>query len=155
MVILPGICLCKGGNSEDAVSEICRQRDYVNTMILSILSGRFGICRFDVSHEIPEKILSSGFFSVTRTFDELSVICYEELLPKDASCEKNWKCFKLQGPFEFTETGILSSLTSILAEAGIGILAFSTFDTDYIMVKKDDLEKAVKVFTTHGHTVNS
>ena len=123
-------------------------------MILSVLSGRFGICRFDILAEIPEKILSSGFFSITRTADELSVICYEELLPEDVRCEKNWKCFKLHGPFEFTETGILSSLTSILAEVKIGILAFSTFDTDYIMVKEADLDRAIKVFTRHGHTVN-
>lgn len=124
-------------------------------MILSVLGQSFGICQYDNFKEIPANILASDFFSVTRTDDELSIICYEELLPLNALCEKNWKCFKLHGQFEFTETGILSSLTSILAEAGIGLLAFSTFDTDYILVKEVNLDMAIKVLTAGGHTVNS
>jgi hypothetical protein len=83
------------------------------------------------------------------------VVCPEEFFPDDPTCEKNWKCFKIHGPLDFIQTGILASLTSPLATAGISIFAFSTYDTDYIMVKDVDVELAIDTLTQNGHEVHS
>lgn len=124
-----------------------------NKMILSVLKQTFGICRYDADKEIPERILKSKFFSVTRTSDELSLICPIEYMPADARCESNWKCLKVNGPLDFAQTGILSSLASVLAEAEISLLTFSTFETDYIMVKDVDLAITIKSLKSRGHQV--
>jgi hypothetical protein len=94
-----------------------------------------------------------GFLSVTRTADELSIVCAEGLAPKDAKCERNWRVFKIEGPFDFTLTGILVSVAKPLNEAGISILATSTYDTDYVMVKSKDSDKATAALKSAGHFV--
>lgn len=103
------------------------------------------IVRLDVSCDIPLWATSQNFFSITKTHEELSIVCPENCVPPDVKVEKGWGCFKVEGPLDFGLTGILSSLTKPLAQAQISIFALSTFDTDYIMVKKENLEKAKTV----------
>jgi len=122
-------------------------------MKLSLLKGKFAICRLEKSAPIPEWLKESTFFTVSRTFDELSFVCSQESIPECISCDKEWRCFQVEGPLPFNETGILASLTAPLANAKIPIFVFSTYDTDYIMVKDADLDKAVRTLSAERHSV--
>jgi hypothetical protein len=122
---------------------------------LSVLTGRFAVCRLAPEAAIPEWTQRGAFVSVTRTAEELSVVCDEENVPGDARAERGWRCFKLLGPFAFSETGVLAAITRPLAEAGISLFAVSTFDTDYVLVKAADFEPALNALGTAGHTVTS
>ena len=97
--------------------------------------------------------MESGFCSVTRTLDELSVVCLEDIVPEGVRCEKGWRALKLEGPFEFSEVGVLASVAGPLAEAGVSIFAVSTFDTDYVLVKDEQLESAVGALREWSHEV--
>ena len=124
-------------------------------LVISVIKDTFVVCRFDSFSHIPESILQSHFYSITKTADELSIVCPEEFFPKDRKCEMNWKCLKIHGPLDFAQTGILSSMTTPLATAGISVFALSTYDTDYVMVKDHDLERAVETLTQSGHRVHT
>lgn len=95
----------------------------------------------------------SGFVSISRGEDELSVVCLEDRVPDDIRTDGGWSAFKLEGPFAFSETGILLSVIEPLSANGIGIFAVSTFDTDYLLVKTADLTKARKLLGTAGHSL--
>jgi uncharacterized protein len=113
-------------------------------LTLSIMATSLAVARFDPCCKIPLwGIECSGFRSITKTKDELSIVCSEESVPSDVKAEKGWRALKVEGPLDFGLTGILSSLAAPLAEAKISIFAISTFDTDYILVKKENLEKAI------------
>ncbi len=85
--------------------------------------------------------------------DELSVVCPQELVPEDVRSEGGWRALKLEGPFEFSEVGVLASVAAPLAEAEVGIFAVSTFDTDYVLVKREQLQPAVAALRGRGHEV--
>lgn len=123
-------------------------------MRLSLLKGKFAICRLEKSAPIPEWLKESTFFSVSRTFDELSFVCSQESIPESIKCNKDWRCLQVEGPLPFHETGILASLTSPLADAKVSVFVFSTYDTDYIMVKDADLEIAIRALSAAGHSVS-
>ena len=112
-------------------------------LTLSLLSDIFAICRLGPEADIPSWALDGEFVSVTRTQEELSLVCLEEKIPEGTRCEKGFRCFKVGGPLDFSLTGILSSLTIPLAQAGISVLAISTFDTDYLLVKEAQVDRAV------------
>jgi len=116
---------------------------------LSILPDKLAICRLDKNTRIPSWATNDdSFFSITKTTDELSIVCSENNVPSEIGAEKGWRAFRVEGPLDFSLTGILASLANPLSEAGIGIFAISTYDTDYILVKDKDLEKTVKVLST-------
>ena len=94
------------------------------------------------------------FFSVTRTADELSVVCPEQQVPPEVHHENEWACLKLEGPFPFSETGILTSFVQPLSDRAIPIFAVSTFDTDYVLVKEAWVEKAVEALKEAGHEMS-
>ena len=102
---------------------------------------------------VPDWAVEGGFFSVTRTDDELSMVCPEEVVPDEARSEEGWRALKLEGPFEFSEVGVLASVAAPLAEAGVRIFAVSTFDTDYVLVKEEQLSPAVAALRGRGHEV--
>lgn len=120
-------------------------------MRLTIVPGRFAVCRFDAQDPIPSGIAGSNLVSITRTPDELSIVCAEALVPEGPRCEKGWKCIVVQGPIPFTATGILASVLVPLAEAAVGVFAISTFDTDYILLKEAQLGEAVAALKEAGH----
>ena len=122
-------------------------------LTLIVLPEGLGICRLDPDGPVPEWAYTSSFFSVTRTSDELSLVCAEALIPEDKFCDKGWRCLKVQGPLDLSETGILSSLTLPLARSGISIFSLSTYDTDYLLVREGDLLKAVETLVSDGHRV--
>jgi len=111
----------------------------------------FAICRFAPTVNLPTWASESEFFSITRTLEELSIVCPEARVPPDVKAEFGWKGFMLEGPFDFGLTGILSSILTPLAEAKVGIFAFSTFDTDYVLVKEENFERALEALERAGH----
>ncbi len=95
--------------------------------------------------------MGARFFSVTQTADELSIVCEEGRVPDGVRVEKDWVALKLEGPFPFSLTGVLSSFLQPLATAEIPIFAVSTFDTDYVLMKREKLEEAIKALGAAGH----
>jgi hypothetical protein len=115
-------------------------------LTLSVMSISLAVVRLNASSSIPLWATEGqDFFSITKTNDELSVVCSEDKVPSDVKVEKGWRCLKVEGPLDFGLTGILSSLAQPLAAAKISIFAISTFDTDYIMIKKENLQKAIEI----------
>lgn len=122
---------------------------------LSLLPEQLAVCRFAADAGIPAWALSSSFFSITRTTDELSLVCQAHLVPPDVQCEHGWQAFKLHGPFAFDQIGILVAVLQPLAEAGISIFALSTFDTDCVLVRMPQVAQAVIVLREYGHAIES
>jgi hypothetical protein len=117
---------------------------------LSILPNEYTIHRFSPKSDIPA--LTGNFISITRTDDELSIVCDVQLsLDSDVS-EAGWVCIKVLGPLDFGLTGILAKIASVLAEAEISIFAISTYDTDYILVKNNTLLRSKKALEQVGYT---
>jgi len=125
----------------------------VRKLSLKLLRERMAVCRFEPSAPLPDWIDRPGFYSITRTVEELSVVCGEERVPSGTESETGWRCFQLLGPFSFSEIGIISSLTRLLAKSGVSVFVISTFDTDYLMVKEKHLSKAINSLTAQGHQV--
>ena len=124
-----------------------------NNLILELLPDTYSICRLDPQADIPSWALAGDFLSITRTRNELSLVCSQELVPHGVQCEEGWRCIKVRGPLDFSLVGILASLTSSLAEAGISIFAVSTFKTDYLLVKVENLERTISKLQEAGHHV--
>jgi hypothetical protein len=123
------------------------------SVTLNLLPGEYAICRLDPDAADPTWARESRVSVIARTAEELSVLCSAERVPAGVKCESGWRMFKFQGPFAFTQTGILSAVLDPLAQARIGILAVSTFDTDYVLVKETELARAKDVLVEARHVV--
>jgi hypothetical protein len=126
---------------------------YSRKISLRILPDLMAICRFDPAATVPKWVDEPGFYSVTRTPEELSVVCSAERVPPGAESETGWRCLQLLGSFNFSEVGIISSLTQPLAASGVSVFVISSFTTDYLMIKEKDLSKAIGALTARGHLV--
>jgi len=111
---------------------------------LKIFDGSFSIHRLSPKNEIPIQIYQGQFFSITKTDEEISVVCSSSVYLNSESSETDWSCIKVLGPLDFSLTGILADISAILAKAEISIFAISTFDTDYILIKSEKLQAAKK-----------
>ena len=122
-----------------------------DSQTLLVLDGTFAICRQEPQVQLPLWATTSAFFSITRTADELSIVCPEESVPEGIPCERGWRCLRVAGTIPFSVVGVLASLTTPLANAGISVFAISTFDTDYLLIKGKDLAMAVDILRRQGH----
>lgn len=113
--------------------------------------GSFAVCRLAADAPVPDWALRGEFFSVTGSAEELSIVCLTRQVPPGTRHESRWACFKLVGPFPFSETGILLSFVQPLSARAIPIFAMSTFDTDYVLVKEEWVEKAQEALRDAGH----
>ncbi|MFK0208890.1 ACT domain-containing protein [Agrobacterium sp. NPDC090283] len=120
---------------------------------LKLLDGAYGVARLDADAAMPTWADGCGFVSISRTDDELSVVCRQDRIPRDVRVDAGWNCFKLQGPFAFNETGIVLSVIEPLSTNDIGIFVVSTFDGDHLLVKSNDLEKASQLLANAGHSL--
>lgn len=120
---------------------------------LRVLPGRFAICRLPADEAVPAWATGGNFSSVTRTPDELSIACAEGQVPEGTKCERGWRIFQVAGPLEFSVAGVLAAIATPLASAGVSMFAISTFDTDYILVKEENLANAVDALRAAGHAV--
>lgn len=121
-------------------------------MELKRLSHNLTVCKV---RSIKDIDLDTGFFFIGKTDEEISLVCKTENVPADTvEREDGWKGFRIQGVLDFSLIGILSKLSSILAENKIGIFAVSTYNTDYILVKSENFDKAMRVLTEQGYLVS-
>jgi hypothetical protein len=120
---------------------------------LKVIPGVFAVCRLAPDAVIPPWAGGPGFTSVTRTGDELSVVVDQMRVPAGVQCQAGFRTLKLEGPFDFSQVGVLASVLNPLAEAGVSIFAVATYDTDYVLVKQGDLERALAVLREAGHVV--
>lgn len=123
-------------------------------MELRMVDSTFSVLKFPPTETIPLWAIHSDIFSITRTDEELSIVCLSECLPLNevfVDAEHDWKCMKVNGVLDFSLTGILSSLAKPLADNNISIFAISTFNTDYLLIKSHSIEKAKVVLENEGH----
>jgi len=114
-------------------------------LTLQISEAIMAICRLPPNASLPVWVKDKDFISLTRTPDELSIVCNEEWVPTEVEAERNWRMIKVKGPLDFSLTGILASLISPLSDAGIPVFALSTYDTDYLLLKEVNLNRAIGI----------
>jgi len=126
-------------------------------MTLSPMPGAYAVVRFAPGTRLsPDAFAGEGFVSVTRTADELSVVCESarigQMCPgaEPGSIESGWNVLKVEGPLDFSLTGVLASLAAPLARASVSVFALSTFDTDYLLVRETDRERALEALRAAG-----
>lgn len=120
-------------------------------MELKRMSYELSVCKVK---EISPEILSDEFFFIGKTDKELSLVCLTKHAPLDAiERDDGWKGFRIQGILDFSLIGILAPITTLLADHQIGIFAVSTYNTDYILVKKESFDKALDVLAHAGYSV--
>ena len=119
---------------------------------LVVLDRPFAICKLEPGAKVPEWA-GGEICSITRTPEELSVVCDAEGVPEQLTCERDWRCLKVEGPLDFSLVGVLASITAALAAARVSLFAVSTFDTDYLLVREGDLDAAIRALKAHGHPV--
>jgi len=115
------------------------------------IEGDYAICRLPADAPVPDWATRGVFTSVTRTREALSVVCPFENVPSGQKHDAPWICFELAGPFDFSQVGILSSFIGPLAESGVPIFAVSTYDTDYVLIRKDFADAALSALKAAGH----
>lgn len=121
---------------------------------LIILKDTYAIYRFNSDIDIPEWIKDSDFYSVTRTQDELSVVSKQyDSITEEYAVNAGWRVIKIQGPLDFSLVGIIAEVSGLLKKRKISIFTISTYDTDYILVKSQDLGKAVDSLKSNGHII--
>lgn len=122
-------------------------------MRLERLQGRFAVCRLDAEAPVADELLQGELAVLTRTPDETSLVCTFSQTPRGARVEGPFCALRVAGTLDFSLTGILASLASPLASAGISIFALSTFDTDYLLVAEETMADAVQTLEAQGHEV--
>ena len=121
---------------------------------LALMPQMFAVCRFDPYTPAADLLPSAGFFVLTRTSDELSLVIEQSAVQPDWKAELDWRCLKVLGPLDFSLIGILSSMALPLANSGISIFAISTYDTDYMLVKADKLPNALAALREAGFVIH-
>lgn len=120
---------------------------------LVLFDATYAICRLSPAAELPGWGLSSSLWSVTRTSDEISVLCEASLVPSGVQAERDWRVFQVQGPLDLALVGLLASLTGALADVRVAVFALSTYDTDYLLVREGQVLLAIGAWRSAGHTV--
>ena len=122
-------------------------------LAFTLLPTTLAVCRLESGVPVPAWALSGPFVSITRTADELSVVCPEAAVPAGVVTARGWRCFKLEGPFDFSVTGLVASFASALAAAGISLMVVCTYDTDYLLVRSPDLDRAIASLEKSGYRI--
>lgn len=117
------------------------------------LAGDYAVCRLDGTAAIPPWADGAGFVSISRSDEELSVVCLAARVPADVRQDGPWTALQLRGPFEFGQTGIVLAVVAPLSQAGIGVFVVSTFDGDHVLVKAADAEAALQQLRAAGHRI--
>lgn len=120
---------------------------------LSLLPHKYAVCHFHPDKHIPYWALLGDFVSLTRTPNELSICCQQNNVPDEIEAERGWRCVQVQGAFDFSAAGVHVSLAVPLAEADISVLAIATYATDYLLIKEENVERALRVLEQAGHII--
>lgn len=120
-------------------------------MVIEQISYDFSVCKVSDYTQIE---LQNEYCFVGKTDKELSLVCLTEAVPSNViALDDGWRAFRIQGELDFSLIGIFAKITNILAEQQIGIFAISTYNTDYILTKKEDYEKALQVLSEAGYEI--
>ena len=122
-------------------------------MKLTLFPTRLAVCRLAPDAALPDWP-GGAFISITRTPDELSIVCNESSVPDSVIAERGWSAFQLEGPIPFEVTGVAASLTAPLAAEGISLFLISTYDTDWLLVKESVRERAVAALRAAGYVLS-
>ncbi len=122
-------------------------------LTLVALPETYGICRLASDEPVPAWGLQGEFFSVTRTAEELSIVCAEAQIPETVLCARGWRLFKIDAVMDFSLVGIVAGISAALAGANVGIFVLSTYNTDYILVRQPDFAVAAAALQAAGYTV--
>jgi hypothetical protein len=125
----------------------------MHRLALSVLPDRLAICKLPPDSPIPSWASRGDFYSITKTADELSLITPDRDIPPDITCDHDWRALKVEGPLDFSLSGVLESVAHPLADASISIFAIATFNTDYVLVKSINLERATNALRAAGHAI--
>lgn len=119
-------------------------------MVIEVLMPLFAVCK------LHQPVMPGGsFVSLTVGGGEISLVCEQACVPPDCTAEMGWRALRVQGPLEFSLTGVLAELSGALASTNVSIFALSTYDTDYLLVKQEKLEQAVDALALQGHSIVS
>ena len=125
-------------------------------MLLTLVDASLAVCRLEAASRVPAWVDRAGdFVSITRTSDELSIVCDTDVVPRGVPMEGPWRAFRVQGPLVMTLIGVVAALANPLADAGISIFAISTYDTDYVLVHEPDLDAAIDALVGAGHILQA
>ena len=120
-------------------------------MNVKVIDTEFSVCKVEDYSQVD---LNEEFVFAGHTDEELSLVCPTSLVPDNTTeCNDGWKAFRIEGVLDFSLVGILSRISTCLADNSIGIFAISTFNTDYILIKDGDFEKAIEVLELAGYTI--
>jgi hypothetical protein len=120
---------------------------------LVVVPGRFAVCRLSPERAVPDWAAGTAFVSITRTDDELSIVCEAHRVPDGTVCEREYAALRVAGTLAPDLVGVLLALAGPLADARVSILAIGTYDTDYVLVRASDLPRAVAALRSAGHSV--
>ena len=121
---------------------------------IRLLQGTYAVCQIKDTENILNCFDEKDFFSITKTEDEISVVMLQDKISSDVKVEKDWRILKVEGTLEFSLIGILAKISGILAKNSISIFVISTFNTDYILVKEEKVEKAMTVLSEEGYEIS-
>ena len=124
----------------------------MTTLRLTVLPEKLAVCRLGPAEDVPQWV-AGAFTSVTRTPDELSIVCDDQAVPPHVRAERGWRLLRVEGPLPFELTGIAAAFVTPLADARISVFPIATFDTDYLLVKEECLAAAVEALRSAGHDV--
>jgi len=121
-------------------------------MRLREITGEYAIARLDAGDAIPAWA-RGAFVSITRTHGELSIVCDESAMPEGVAADRLWRCLEIEGPIPLDKIGIAAAITTVLADAAVSVFLIATYDTDYVLVKEQKMERAVAALRSAGHEV--
>jgi hypothetical protein len=125
----------------------------MSQLTFRLLNEHFAIHSLSESATIPAEVFSANIFFIAKTFDEISIVLPQSITIASDEVELNWQALEVIGPLDFTMTGILSSISTVLANEKISIFAISTFDTDYVLVKEDCMKGAIEALRANQFLV--
>jgi hypothetical protein len=124
----------------------------VTGLELHLLAGSYAVSRLSPHEPLPDWARGE-LLALVRTPDELSIVSAADSVPESVRSEPGWRVLRVAGPLDFSLIGILAGLTGALARAGVAVFALSTFDTDYLLVREHDLERALRALESDGHRI--
>lgn len=119
-------------------------------MEFKLLKKRFAVCA-----PTEPKLPDGEFVSLTISDGEVSLVCEQDKAPEGCKMEAGWRALKIKGPLDFSLVGILADVSAVLAQAEVSIFAVSTYETDYVLVRQESLERALQALETHGHMIGT
>jgi hypothetical protein len=124
-------------------------------LTFEVLKKRYAVCQINTGNVIPQPPGDEEFWSLTVSHDETSVVLPEESADPSWNVEPGWRALRIEGPLDFGMKGVLATISNTLSNSGISLFVISTYDTDYVLVKDENLKKASLALINGGHEVRT